>query len=503
MPDDDTVLLYQISRQLNSDLDINRVLADALGLTVEHTSAYNGSIIVFDEAGSVAHKILARAGMPAEKEQAIVDEVLAQGLAGWVVAHQQGDIVDEVQSDARWISFQDDELQGGSAVSVPLLRDSRVIGVLTLRHPDVSYFSPSHLDLLVSIADQASIAIENARLFHSVQTERTKMEAIINGAGDGIIVTDESGHVLLLNALARASFALSDDVQAGQHKLLDLISNPDLKDLWTYRDNDAYPSTIEIALPNKRVLLARLTCIPTIGYVIVMQDVTDLRELNQMKTEFVSSVSHDLRSPLQLIYTYASMIPEAGMLNEQQESFLDGINRGILKMSGLIDDLLDLAKIEAGVDVEQGTCDLNEVITQVLERFDGILEDKALTLERDIAPELPCINVSAGRVDQVISNLIDNAIKYTPQGKITVRAIADDHQATISVSDSGIGILPQEQKGLFTKFYRAQNDLTRQIEGTGLGLAIAKSIVEHYGGRIWVQSTWEEGSTFSFSLPIE
>ena len=191
------------------------------------------------------------------------------------------------------------------------------------------------------------------------------------------------------------------------------------------------------------------------------------------------------------------------MLTEQQESFLEGINRGILKMSGLIDDLLDLAKIEAGVDVEQGICDLNEVITQVLERFDGILEDKALTLERDIAPELPCLSVSAGRVDQVISNLIDNAIKYTPQGRITVRAVADDHQATISVSDSGIGILPQEQKGLFTKFYRAQNDLTRQIEGTGLGLAIAKSIVEHYGGRIWVQSTWEEGSTFSFSLPIE
>jgi len=503
MPGDDTVLLYQISRQLNSDLDINRVLADALGLTVEHTSAYNGSIIVFDESGSVAHKILARAGMPAEKEQAIVDEVLEQGLAGWVVAHRKGDIVDEVQSDARWISFGDDELQGGSAVSVPLLRDSRVIGVLTLRHPDVAYFPLSHLDLLVSIADQASIAIENARLFHSVQTERAKMEAIINGAGDGIIVTDESGHVLLLNALARASFALSDDIPAGQYELLDLIPNSDLEDLWIYRDNDAYPSTIEISLPNKRVLLARLTRIPTIGYVIVMQDVTDLRELNQMKTEFVSSVSHDLRSPLQLIYTYASMLSEAGTLNEQQVSFLDGINRGILKMSGLIDDLLDLAKIEAGVDVEQGTCDLNEVITRVLKRFDGILEDKALTLEQDIAPDLPCIHVSAGRVDQVISNLIDNAVKYTPKGTITVRAVADDHQVTISIGDSGIGMLPQEQKGLFTKFYRAQNDLTRQIEGTGLGLAIAKSIVEQYGGRIWVQSTWEEGSTFSFSLPIE
>lgn len=503
MPGDETALLYQISRQLNSDLDIDRVLADALRLTVEHTAALNGSIIVFGERGSVAHKILARAGMPPEQQEAVVAEVLSQGLAGWVVEHKQGGIVDTVLSDPRWISFPDDELKGGSAVGVPLLRSDQVIGVVTLRHPDPRFFAKDHLDLLVSIADQASIAIDNARLFHSVQAERAKMAAIINGAGEAILVTDQQGQMVMLNALARQVFSGSNSGSWENLPFTELVPYAELGDLWHHRDDSAYPSSAEVPLDDGRTFFATLTGIPDVGYIIVMQDVTDLNELNQMKTEFVSAVSHDLRSPLQLIYTYANMIAEAGPLNAEQQSFLDGIDRGIVRMTGLIDDLLDLAKIEAGVGMELESCQLDDVITQVIERFGTLAHQKELTFVGEVPPELPPVHANAGRIDQVLSNLIDNAIKYTPRGTVTVRATSDDRQVTTYVIDSGIGLMPSEQKELFSRFYRAQNELTEEIEGTGLGLAIARSIIDRHGGKIWVQSTWGKGSTFAFCLPLE
>jgi signal transduction histidine kinase len=174
----------------------------------------------------------------------------------------------------------------------------------------------------------------------------------------------------------------------------------------------------------------------------------------------------------------------------------------VQKMSTLIDDLLDLAKIETGIGMERESCHLYQIIIDIVERFEELIQSKGLDLRLQIPPGLPPVEANAHRVDQVVSNLIDNAVKYTASGSITVEAFADDQQVTVHISDTGIGLTSQEQTKLFNKFYRAQNKLTRGIEGTGLGLVIAKSIVEQYGGRIWAQSTWQKGSTFAFSLPI-
>jgi signal transduction histidine kinase len=503
MPADETALLYYVSRRLNSDLDINRVLADVLDLTVQRVGASNGSVIVFDETGTVAHKILARAGLPPEKEEAVIAEVLSQGLAGWVVEHKQGAIAGNVLVDRRWISFEDDDLVGGAAVSVPLLRQDHIVGVLTLRHPERDHFTHDHLALLSAVADQAAIAVQNARLFHSVQAERARMEAIISGAGDAILVTDGQGQLLLMNVLARQAFDILEESSFRHQHILDVIPSNALAELWAHRDNTAYPSTGELPLGDGRIFHASLTTVPNVGYVIVMQDITTLKELNEMKTEFVSVVSHDLRSPLQLICTYANMITDAGPLNSQQKEFLNGINRGVTKMSDLIDDLLDLAKIEAGVDMEAEPCHLDQIVSQVVWRFESVARERGLKLQSQLPDHLPPVKASPRRIDQVISNLVDNAIKYTLEGSVTIAATADDTQVTVSVIDTGIGLRPQEQKELFARFYRADNEFTQSTEGTGLGLAIASSIIEQYEGRIWVQSTWQKGSNFSFSLPID
>ena len=494
-------LLYHISHRLNSDLDINRVLADVLDLTVHRVGANNGSIMIFDEEGTVAHKILARAGMPSEKAQDVIAEVLSQGLAGWVVEQRRGDVIYDVLADDRWVHFADDDLVGGSAVSVPLVRRDRTVGVLTLRHPQKGHFTNDHLDLLSSIADQAAIAIENARLFHSVQAERARMRAILNDAGEAIIVTDRQGRILLINAVARRAFDIPVASDLTRRHLTALIQNQALRALWEHREQATYPSKREIPLPGKRTLHASLTRVPNVGFVFVMQDITELKEMDQMRSEFVSAVSHDLRSPLQLIDTYASLIPDSGLVTDRQHDLLDGIHRGVRRMAILIENLLDLAKIEAGVDMDRQPCRLDQIIDRVIERCAEMAQEKGLILQSQVPPDLPSVEANAGRLDQVLSNLVENAIKYTLEGTVTVQALADEQQVTIHVIDTGIGLTPQEQQRLFNKFYRARNDLTANIDGTGLGLAIVKSIVEQYDGKIWVRSAGHGGSTFSFSIP--
>jgi len=493
--------LSDISSRLNSDLDINRVLSDVLALTVERVEASNGSILIFDEHGTVAHKILARRGMPPDQAQMVIEEVLRQGLAGWVVNRRQGAVVDDVLGDSRWISFPDDDLQDGSAIGMPLVRRDRMVGVLTLRHVEKNHFTADQLTLLSSIADQAVIAIENARLFDSVQAERARLGAIINGAGDAILATDQEGRIVVVNASARQALELSHQEDLSGRYLTELIDNPALDELWEHRENTAYPSTAEIPLSDGRTLHSCLTRVPDVGFVIVMQDITYLKELDRMKTEFVSAVSHDLRSPLQLILTYTSLLFDPNSMTEQQRVFVNGINRGVQKIANLIDDLLDLAKIETGVGMTLEECRLDRVIADIVGRYDRLIHSKGLDLNLDIPSDLPSVEANVRRIDQVLSNLVDNAVKYTLSGSITISASADERQVTVHVSDTGIGLMPQEQTRLFTKFYRAGNHMTEGVEGTGLGLVVAKSIVERYGGKVWVQSKWQEGSTFSFSLP--
>ena len=491
-------LLYDVSSRLNSDLDIDRVLTDVLDLTVHRVGASNGSILIFDEHGTVAHKILARVGMLPEKAQAVIDEVLSQGLAGWVVQERKGALVDDVLTDNRWISFADDDFMGGSAVAVPLLR-RRLVGVLTLRHVNTGHFQPEHLLLLTSIADQAAIAIENARLFFSMQQERAKLKAIIDNAGDAILVCDSAGHVLMLNAVALQALGLEGDPNG--KKLSDLFQSPALEELWERRDHPGHPGTAEVSLEDGRTLYASLARAPQVGFVFVMQDITPLKQIDQLKSQFVNSATHDLRSPLQMIMTYTGLLANSDTLSSQQQDFVAGINRSVAKMTDLIDDLLDLAKIEAGVHMERQECRMDEILIDVLQRFEEMIAYKGLELELDLPSDLPPVQANIDRIDQVISNLIDNAVKYTPSGKITVQAAHKGGQVSVHVSDTGIGLMPQEKAQVFTRFYRAKNEWTEKVNGTGLGLVMVKAIVEQYHGKIWVQSHWQHGSTFSFSLP--
>jgi len=343
--------------------------------------------------------------------------------------------------------------------------------------------------------------------FEAIERERGRLKAILDSTTDAILVTDSQSHLILANPAAEHAFGIKA-AEAVTRPLAQAIANEPLEQLFNRPAEDREALVEEIPLPDERILYASVATIAdgdgqAIGRVAVMRDITALKELDAMKDEFVATVSHDLRSPLTFMHGYVTMIPAAGDLNEKQQEFVDRIIRGIHQMSELIDDLLDIGRIEAGVGIEMAPCKMSSLVGMVVAELSGRAEAKNLKLQLELPPTLPLIVGDGALIKRAVFNLVDNAIKYTPEGSVTVRVRERDSYLVVSVSDTGIGIAPADQIRLFEKFYRIKRRDTIRIKGTGLGLAIVKSIAERHNGKVWVESKLGEGSTFHLVLPKE
>ncbi len=243
-----------------------------------------------------------------------------------------------------------------------------------------------------------------------------------------------------------------------------------------------------------------------LGRLFVFRDCTHEREVDRMKTEFVSLVSHELRTPLTSIEGYVDLLlgGDAGELQNEQKDFLQIIRRNADRLTLLVTDLLEVSRIEAGaikLNIEE--IDLSPLIQGVAESLRPQIENKNQTLSVSHGEDLPPIPGDANRIIQVLTNLLSNAHKYTPSGgRISVNSRLEDEDVRIEVTDTGIGLTQEEQERLFTKFFRAENPTTKEVRGTGLGLWITRSLVEMHGGEIEVASNPGKGSTFSFTLPV-
>jgi two-component system NtrC family sensor kinase len=259
----------------------------------------------------------------------------------------------------------------------------------------------------------------------------------------------------------------------------------------------------EVPLDDGRTLNAQLTPIQGVGRLLVMQDITRLKELDRVRSEFVTAVSHDLRTPLTTIQGYIELLPRAGSLTEQQEEFIHHVLHSLDTITDLVDNLLDSDRLEAGFDIEMGPCDLLHVIEQAIQNFRPRAEQKKQELRWDLPETLPMVKGNRHRLRQVMDNLLNNAMKYTQEGGwIAVSALEDDGHVVVHVADNGIGILPSQQPYIFDKFYRVESEETLRITGTGLGLSIVKTVIEKHNGRVWVESKAGVGSAFSFVLPV-
>jgi two-component system NtrC family sensor kinase len=233
-----------------------------------------------------------------------------------------------------------------------------------------------------------------------------------------------------------------------------------------------------------------------------MQDITHLKQLDKIKSEFVSAVSHDLRSPLTAILGYVELIARVGPVTDQQKEFIQRVRLSVDAITTLITDLLDLGRIEAGFDTQKEATNFPLVVRYAVEGLMPKAEIKQQRLAVNLPENLPPVYGNSVRLRQMASNLIENAIKYTPEsGTVTVVCVQDTDQIILTVTDTGIGIPISDQPYIFDKFYRSKS-VPEDIAGTGLGLSIVKSIVENHSGRIWVDSKPGRGATFIVVIPV-
>jgi len=392
-----------------------------------------------------------------------------------------------------------------SELAVPLEVGGDAAGVLDVQSDGRGQLAPEDIPLLSLLASHVAVALENARLFNAVEQERSRLSAILAGTADAVVATDAELRVMLLNPAAEKAFGV---------RFAEVVGRPLAESLPHHSLNAAFaqacaeatpPAPLELPLADGRTLFGTVSPIagdPTgeRGGVAVLQDITHLKELDRMKSEFVATVSHDLRSPLSVIRGYADML--ARMTEGDLQEYAARIKTSSEQMGELIADLLDLGKIEAGVGEMRVPCQLAELVAAVVETASFQAELRHIALHADCPVELPFVLGDRGRLRQVLNNLIGNALKYTEAGgSIAVRAWAEKGKVHVAVQDTGLGIPRQALQHLGEKFYRVPRPENDTIPGTGLGLAIAKAIVEGHGGHLWVESEVGEGSTFGFALP--
>jgi signal transduction histidine kinase/CheY-like chemotaxis protein len=488
--------LFGIGKAMTALLDVKKLLARLVEAGVYLTGAEEGSLLLIDEQNDELYMMAAQG----------FDERLARSfrirvedsLAGEVIKNGEPIVLGGEQTRRIKTAYLVKSL-----IYVPLKIGNRIIGILGVDNRQADRLFTQHdVQLLSVLAGYAAIVLENARLFSEVESERSKLATLLASIEEPVLVTmGRDDRIVLANAAARSAFELGAMVVEG-YPLDQLIDNQALIDFVTKAPEKGSAQKGEIPLSGGRVLYATLTPIPHVGRAVIMQDITHLKELDQMKTEFVSTVSHDLRAPLTSILGYTHMLASVGPLNEQQDRYVERITRGVGQVTELINDLLDIGRIEAGLDMEMVPCDISKMAQAVAEEFRQAASGKNQKLIFHGPSEAASVWGNELRLRQVVSNLIGNAIKYTPEnGEIYLTVWLQDGTVLLSVEDNGIGIPAVDLPYIFDKFYRVESDETADIQGTGLGLSISKSVVEKHAGQIWVESVPGQGSIFRVALP--
>ena len=478
---DEMTTLAQLGRHIAGSLDLDGVLSSVVDAAVTLTHAEEGSLLLIDDRTG---ELYMRASRNFKEEFVRTFRLPVQDtLAGTAIRTCQPVLVDEQTPQKIKTSYLVHSL-----VYVPLIVRDRGIGVLGVdNRRQNTPFKERDVKLLATLAEYAVLAIENARLYSHAIQERQKLETVITHIQDGVVVVDKEQRLVLVNDIAINSFNLPTSGYIGQ-PYRQFFPQPELKEL-VESSTGRLANRVEVSIEDGRVFSARIAIIPGVGRAITLHDITYLKKLDHIKSDFVSTVSHDLRSPLTAILGYTELIERVGPLNETQIDFLNRVQVSVHNITSLVDDLLNLGRIEAGFDSRKEKVALDQLIRFATDNLSRRISDKGLTLSMDMPNNFPIVFGNPVQLRQVVDNLIDNAIKYSNKnGTVRVRCAVEENQVIFQVTDSGIGIPNMDLPYVFDKFYRASNVSSDQ-PGTGLGLAIVKSIVENHQGRIWVDST--------------
>lgn len=412
-------------------------------------------------------------------------------------------------------------------LAVPFLARNVLYGVLWLAR--TLPFSSDEFRQVRHLGTLAAAALENMTLLQEIRSEQEELNAILASSTEGIATLDLNSRFLKANAAFGRIFSMTPEQIVGMECLelpgfrdADGVGqNRDLMQLQqAFQRHEALPYVeVDLHLQSAtRSLGLSLTPVVATGtpfFLLVVRDVTAIREMNRMKANFLSMVAHELRSPINSINGYLDLTLEgiAGELSEQQHEFIQRARAGSEHLYALVEDLLLVSRADAGqLQLNRAIIRLPDVIENAVEEMELTASDNGIAIAVDIAPDLPRLYADAIRIQQVLRNLLSNALRFTPQGgHVTISARLSEqpstatneegHMIELLVSDTGVGIAPENQQRIFERFFQVSQGGRGRASGQGLGLAIVKMIVELHGGSVTVQSTPGEGSTFLCTLP--
>lgn len=347
--------------------------------------------------------------------------------------------------------------------------------------------------------------------FKRVTSEKKTTEAVVRSIADGLVVVNQKGEVLLMNPAAEKILGVKGEKKIGKPISEDLGAEH-LLSMAREAGEEKVAEFVSKDENTKKVIRSSSAVIQnedgqTVGMVNVLTDITKQRELDEVKKQFVSNVTHELRTPIVAMQKAVEILLDrntTGPLSDVQQNFLNIVSRNLGHLSRLVEDLLDIAKIESGkMRIKMMPARLDRLLIDACDALGTWARSKEIEIVRDIDKGLPELSLDPTKITQVLNNLVGNAIKFTPKGgKITVKGSwYNNDSVSVSVSDTGVGIAKENLAKLFGRFEQF-GDL-QGISGTGLGLCISKEIVERHGGKIWAESEEKKGATFTFTLPLK
>ncbi len=507
---DQLAAINTVAAIVSQSLDLDLTLQTALRSVLNVVGAEAGGISLIDEKTSEV-VLRAQYGWPHDFVNPPMRIPLGRGMSGQVIATNDVVVNNNLDGTEPLAVPRFYEENFRSIVMAPMHARSKIIGILSIMGTQPNSFSTEIIGMLKAVADTVGVAIDNARLHESTSERQKQLQAILNSTTDGIIATNQKGLITVINHAAESLFD-TDAILHMDHPLREAPIQTAVRDALLYAlESKRETHTFQVTLDNGRMLSLAMSPITVEqqvsegnvhdGWVIVIRDISHLREAELRRAEFMRTAAHDMKNPLSVTMSSLHMLRD--YFDVSDPSAMDIIRiaiNGVQRLQGLINDLLHLEQLEIGYGVKKASLDIATLISEVVDGMTPLMTEQHLQCHVDLARDLPQIEGDAHWIRRAVQNYLDNAAKYIDKGKqITVRAFVENERIHIEVSDDGPGIPPDAQARLFERFYRATSEKT----GSGLGLAIVKSVAEAHGGSVYVRSEPNKGSTFGLTLATQ
>jgi len=504
--------LLEIAQALSQELDLDKLLERILVISIEMLAGQAGLIALRSQTGG--WRVRVSNGLPPAFLH-YVEPLLAQIPPD--PENPQNYELTEINRRLASLTFTA-SMGLLNGVALPLLARNKVVGVIFIFRGYPGGFSANDRSLLKSFATQAAIAVQNAQLYSQVNEEKQRLDALLDSAADGILIFTSDHRVDRCNlAFARLSGSTPEEILASRHEQIIQWANPPQGLTLEQAEAGGWPLTphaqlyVEGDLKRKNdqsPLPVGITYAPLLSkegtlqnIIVTVRDISRFRQADELKSTFISIVSHELKTPVALIKGYVSTLrrEDANWDRSIVADSLQVIEEEADRLTQMIENLLDASRLQAGgFPIKRSDVNLPDLARRITTRFQTQTTNH--TLRIDFPDGFPVVLADETRLEQVLSNLVSNAIKYSPDGEICVSGQIRQDNVVICVSDQGPGILPDDIPHVFDRFYRAP-DMARHTKGAGLGLYLSRAIVEAHGGRMWVDPEAGKGARICFSLP--